>query len=372
MEEIFEKVQNENVVEVQATVGGTVAEPTDIRATVKRQKKVFSKVGLGMFVLVLIISVAQLVAINVIYSLWPDFCVKNYNLVSMLPITIVGLPGFFIMNKLNENAPKIEQKFAFGVKQFIPFIFIAVAAMSVFSFIANLLNVVLSSMVDRQATTAVGELIAESPMWQNILTIAILAPILEELLFRKLIIDKFSRYGEGVAILVSALMFGLYHGNIVQFIYATVLGLVFGYVYAKSRNIIFTIIMHMVVNLFSGVLINWMASATNIMEISAKLTELQLAGDMDGVVEYTMANMSKIALYYAYSGFYGAMVIAGIVLFIVNLVIHIKRKNMFLPGAEKLVEGKKFQTVVLNVGILLFTIFWIGMTVYSFLTSYIL
>ena len=78
--------------------------------------------------------------------------------------------------------------------------------------------------------------------------VAVLAPIFEELLFRKLIIDRTRRYGDVIAIFYSSIAFGLFHCNIYQLFYAFALGLILGYVYVKSGNIILTIIIHMIIN----------------------------------------------------------------------------------------------------------------------------
>lgn len=84
--------------------------------------------------------------------------------------------------------------------------------------------------------------------WVNILVMVLLAPVLEELLFRKMLIDRTIKYGEGISVLISALFFGLFHGNLNQFAYAFVIGGVFAFVYVKTGNVKYTIYMHMLVN----------------------------------------------------------------------------------------------------------------------------
>ena len=88
----------------------------------------------------------------------------------------------------------------------------------------------------------------------------IAAPIIEELIFRKLLIDRISPFGEKTAIFASALAFGLVHGNFSQFFYAFAIGLLFGYIYVKTRNILYTIVLHMFVNGFCGVLSGYITS----------------------------------------------------------------------------------------------------------------
>lgn len=78
-----------------------------------------------------------------------------------------------------------------------------------------------------------------------ILSTVVAAPILEEILFRGLIFESCAeRYGKGVALLISALLFGVVHGIPVQMINAFVVGLILGYVYLKTRSLLSVIILH--------------------------------------------------------------------------------------------------------------------------------
>lgn len=85
----------------------------------------------------------------------------------------------------------------------------------------------------------------------ELLTVGIMGPVMEELLFRKMFIDNYSKYGMGAAILASAVSFGLFHGNFSQFFMATALGILFGYVYSLTGNIMYTIAMHVTINVYN-------------------------------------------------------------------------------------------------------------------------
>ncbi len=77
---------------------------------------------------------------------------------------------------------------------------------------------------------------------------AILAPIVEEFWFRGIVLESMRPYGNGVAIFISGLLFGLTHANFAQFFYATVLGISLGYVAVSTRSIITTAVMHAMFN----------------------------------------------------------------------------------------------------------------------------
>lgn len=88
------------------------------------------------------------------------------------------------------------------------------------------------------------------PIILLILTVVILGPIAEEIIFRWMIFGRIRYYfGSKWAILLSGLMFGIYHMNMIQFVFATFLGIGFAYLYDKSGNIYITIIAHMIINM---------------------------------------------------------------------------------------------------------------------------
>lgn len=79
------------------------------------------------------------------------------------------------------------------------------------------------------------------------------APVIEELIFRKTLLDVLHPYGQRCAALVTALLFGLMHGNSGQFLLAFLLGLLFAAVYLKTGNILYTMLLHFVINLTASV-----------------------------------------------------------------------------------------------------------------------
>ena len=74
------------------------------------------------------------------------------------------------------------------------------------------------------------------------------APIAEELLFRGLVLRKLEPYGKRFAIVLSAFLFAIFHGNLVQIPYAFLFGLVLGYT-ALEHNILWAMVLHMFNNL---------------------------------------------------------------------------------------------------------------------------
>ncbi|MBP5365657.1 MAG: CPBP family intramembrane metalloprotease [Bacteroidales bacterium] len=82
------------------------------------------------------------------------------------------------------------------------------------------------------------------------IVISLLGPIFEELIFRSGALGYMLRKGvDGkVAVVVSALLFGLIHINPAQIFVATFIGVVLGVIYYKTRNVILTTIIHVINN----------------------------------------------------------------------------------------------------------------------------
>jgi len=86
-------------------------------------------------------------------------------------------------------------------------------------------------------------------VWGGILRIVIIAPIVEELIFRGVIMAGFSRiYHPVFAIFFSALLFGLFHLNPWQFPAAFALGLVLGWIRIRTGSVLACIAGHAIHN----------------------------------------------------------------------------------------------------------------------------
>lgn len=79
----------------------------------------------------------------------------------------------------------------------------------------------------------------------------IFGPVIEEIIYRGFLMKSLQKYGKTFAILVSAAVFGLMHGNPLQSIFAFMVGLVFGYA-AVEYSIYFSILLHVLNNLLFG------------------------------------------------------------------------------------------------------------------------
>ncbi|MEW4354058.1 CPBP family intramembrane glutamic endopeptidase [Streptococcus pneumoniae] len=128
--------------------------------------------------------------------------------------------------------------------KFLPFLLLAQ-----FSFL--LVNMVLESVLNVFGWTmqlAVEQASSQSDSITMFLYAGIVGPISEELIFRGAALRKFETHGKVFAIVMSSVLFGIFHGNLAQFFFAAGVGLLFGYV-TMEYSIYWAMLLHVINNL---------------------------------------------------------------------------------------------------------------------------
>lgn len=88
--------------------------------------------------------------------------------------------------------------------------------------------------------------------WLGIICVAVLGPILEELLFRGAITKVLlKKYKPVTAIVISGLIFGIFHMNPAQIVGATLIGFILGWMYYRTRSLLPCILIHILNNSLS-------------------------------------------------------------------------------------------------------------------------
>lgn len=86
------------------------------------------------------------------------------------------------------------------------------------------------------------------------ITTAVLGPIIEEVVFRGIIQKSINQVKSGwLPIVISALVFGISHMVLIQSVYTFMMGLVVGYIYQKTENLAYPIIIHIVMNSIANI-----------------------------------------------------------------------------------------------------------------------
>ncbi|MDE6733380.1 MAG: CPBP family intramembrane metalloprotease [Oscillospiraceae bacterium] len=142
----------------------------------------------------------------------------------------------------------------------------------------------------------------------------IFAPILEELWFRGLVLESLRPYGNGFAIFISAILFGITHANLAQFFYATAIGLFLAYIAIHTGSIIVPMILH--------AMMNGISSITSLIITDPDVSNyLAQAGIVD---ELPPVTSTSVMIYLIWNVIVLLLMAVGIIMFIVKLV-RIKR-----------------------------------------------
>ena len=257
---------------------------------------------------------------------------------------IIAFPLSYLVLKKLPLAKRTGSKMS--LEEFVVTFFIAEGVMTVGAVISNYIVALLSALLGYEIENATSDIIMDTPVYIVVLVAVIIGPIFEELMFRKLMIDRLSVYGDRFAIIVSAVSFGLFHGNLSQLIYAVAIGFIFGYVYVKTQNVIYSILLHILLNFFGTVP----------ALLSAKSYE-----NLESFLEAEEFNMLEMM-----ENFDDVMTVAGVTvlqyaLAIIGLVFlgYVIKRGLINPRNERDVyieRGKLVGTLFSNVGTIIFLV----------------
>ncbi len=169
-------------------------------------------------------------------------------------VSAAVIPGLFYL-KLSKNhiSDCIKTKFV-KPSLFIPFLFLGMAV----SMVANASTEIVAynfSLFGLENNLDMSS--SSSSLICNILYViatAITPAFAEEFAFRGILLGVLRKYGDSFAIIVSAIMFGAMHGNIIQIPFAFMLGLIFGYITCKTNSVIPAITIHFINNFYAVLL----------------------------------------------------------------------------------------------------------------------
>ncbi len=285
-------------------------EDTDIRG-----KNILSRLGLGLFFMMVVILLSQILLIGLLRWIGPEWLNTSLSsvLISAISVTLFGLPVF---NGVTKTLPDSEKGEVVKMKviRFIGYFLMCLS----FVFLSNLLGIFINSGIAKLKGDAgfynpVESILDGNTVYATFAYIVIIAPIIEEIIFRKVLLNKIRRFGDLPAILISGIAFGLFHMNLSQFFYAAVLGFFFAYITLKTNTVVYAIILHMMIN----------------------LTSMTISLFMDNIVVLAIIGLS-----------YVLAVITGLIIFIV------KSKNVDFKAAQEPIKNKRIY--IFNKGSMLY------------------
>lgn len=225
----------------------------DLPEEIKKERKILSRTVTAL-TLSAIISYSLLFLMEfIIYLFFPSVTQSSWFLLGINDFFSLCVLGIFALFTMKIPAVKPVEMTKMTLISFLGYICASIAIMVAGSMIGNFISELVGSIFNREVENVVSELVAENGTWQLVVFVVITGPILEELIFRKLLIDKLSRYGSKFSISLSAILFGLFHGNFYQFFYAAGIGIILGYIYVTCGKIRYSIILHMILNFLGSV-----------------------------------------------------------------------------------------------------------------------
>ena len=312
----------------------------------KQYRKTISHLGWCYVAGTILIQLLQNVIAYAIYILKPEL-LQSVSFSLVLSSVIIYGMGMPLIILLARRMPKTSiERHQMKWWQFIIAMMICYSLMIISNLIGTMLTWVIAYLKGSPVNNNLVEYVTESNIFLNFILMVIVAPIAEEYVFRKIIVDRTVHLGQGIAIAVSGLMFGLFHGNLNQFAYTVGLGAFFAFIYIKTGNIKITIGMHAIINFFGGIISVLMFRLITQMDQQALMT--LDSSDTDAVLEYAISHVSDIVALSVLALFevlvFG-IVLAGFVLFIVFF-----KRFKLEPGTVP--KGQRLKTLFANPGMI--------------------
>ena len=266
---------------------------------------------------------------------------------------VIAFPLFLLLIRRMPVAKR--EKEGMSLKEFGAIFLVSEAIMLLGSLFSQWLTGMMEIFLGHEIPDTTSDIIISSPLWVIILVVVIIGPIVEEMIFRKAMIDRLSIYGDRLAVVVSAFAFGLFHGNFYQLFYATALGLVLGYVYTKTRRSVYNCILHIVINFMGTV------PAILLQDSLDRINALPEDALIEGELLLDMTILS------AYSLLQYGLALAGIIILITATV---NRTYRLSDRCEIKIPTKNLPRVLIfNIGTLLFITFCLVQCLMSLLPA---
>lgn len=317
---------------------------------ISQSKDRISRTGLAFFTMTVVAQLAAIFLYELIALLFPALYETDWIEWTVTILCLYGfaaLPAFLILRGVPASAP---EKRRMPVKSFLMFMMIAFFFVSLGSNVGQAVNGTIDALTGTEQGSEITDAINGSALWLTAIYSLVIAPIMEELFFRKLLVDRLAPLGGWIAIILSGLFFGLFHGNIDQFFYAALLGALFAYVYLNTGNVWIPILMHSIVNFFGGILPTLFVSGV------PDFFTVFSSGDAAQIEDLFLAYPLQITGYMISAMIPSVLSMVGLVL----LIVYGKRLLRYITPCT-LPAGKRVGTVVGNAGFLLYTLISIAM-----------
>ena len=327
-------------------------------------KERLDEMGHRLSLFTVVVMLVQMAVLFILYNFFRDFTNANGVSLSLLMIILsVDLIGFPVTYVACKGVPATQiPKKKIGVGKFLLFVVMCYGIVIPGALLGTFVHGLITSPFGG-GSAAVTTLLFNSGIFWRVLAVGICAPIFEELVFRKLLIDRTIQYGEFISIFFSGLAFGLFHGNFQQFFYAFGLGLLFAFVYVRTGRIGYTIGLHMIVNMITSVIT---------VVISNKYAEYAVQSTDPAVIQAAMMASPEAMLYTTLYSLWNValtiLTIAGLVL----LIVFLAKKRFTLRRFEgEATRGEALRAFFTSKYVWVFLLGTLGLFLISYLPMFL-
>ncbi len=314
-------------------------------------KKAYRKAGAALFFCIVAAQLSAVLIIRVAFRFFPQVIDTDWFLLALnfAAIDCIGAAFFFIFIRKAPVLPRERKKMSVG--SLICAAFISISCIYVFNIITIVITSLLETVFNTTFPSRLDETLENANLWLAVLSVVVVAPIVEELIYRKLLCDRLAHYGERQAVIFSALAFSLFHANLEQLLYAFTLGCIFGIIYVRTGKLRYTVILHAIVN-FVGSVPGLLLLRSDLVDILDRFAVMTGENDTQALLDYFAEHAGVIIPYLLYSLILVFTVVTGIVLGIIFLGKLIRSTdNKHMP------KGKGKRIVIMFSGV--FTILYI-------------
>lgn len=261
-----------------------------------------------------------------------------------LPLYCAMPIAYLLLRLLPAHAP---QKQKHHPLMWLGFLSLFFALSYFFSYLGQIFGAWFYEFTNLEVENEVAQMTSVMPLGANILFVGILGPIFEELFYRKVIVDRLRRYGDLPAILISGLIFSLVHGNLDQIFYTLAGGMLLGFVYVYTGNVLYTISIHVAFNMIGGV---YATEITRRMGGDITLSEDDITGTIMVLT-------------------YGAFIVLTLVVGTIFYLFNAKRFHRSLQKGEHTLRFDDWMNAIfVNPGMWIFLAMIAFLIVFSFIT----
>ena len=213
-----------------------------------------------------LISYAMSFAIVFISWIFPSISkIYNETLPSLafeilLTFLSIGMP-FFVLHLIFKKE-KITTDLPFGtthnkeIAKYLVMVFLPVMVLSAIAI--NYASALFQEILGLEFTSSVSEITLKGgkETLLGVLSMAVVPAIIEETVIRGIVMQPLRKYGDKYAIIASALLFAVMHGNMVQIPYTVIGGLLLGYLAVITGSLWPSIVLHFINNLYSVIVVS--------------------------------------------------------------------------------------------------------------------